>query len=174
MVKTVVKEYQVYDYNDLKNNDELFNKCYNNWLSNPDNINYYSDENIDSFKTFSEALNIQLDYSLSHGEYPDRSCHITLKPDYSLDNKDMKEILKNYKGNGYYICDILKDFTLKLLDQEQYKTFCEWNTNDLMLEIQNKMFDLWFEDNKYYFSKESFLQLVECNEYEFYENGDIA
>ena len=101
MVKTVVKEYQVYDYNDLKNNDELFDKCYDNWLSNPDNINCFSDDNIESFKTFTKTLNIQLDYSLSNAEYPDRSCHITLKPDYHLDNKDIKEILKNYKGNGY-------------------------------------------------------------------------
>ena len=36
------------------------------------------------------------------------------------------------------------------------------------------MLDLWFKDNQDYFSKENFLQLIECNEYEFYENGDIA
>lgn len=174
MVKTVVKEYQVYDYNDLKNNDELFDKCYDNWLSNPDNINCSSDENINSFTRFAGKLNMKWEYSLSNAEYPDRNCHITLKPDYWLDNNDMKEILKDYKGNGYYICDILKDFTLELLDQEQYKTFYEWNTKKFVLEIENKMLDLWFEDNQDYFSKENFSQLVECNEYEFYENGDIA
>ena len=174
MVKTVKKEYQVYDYNDLKNNDELFDKCYNNWLSNPDNINYCSDENINSFTRFAEKLNMKWKYSLSNAEYPDRNCHITLKPDYSLDNNDMKEILKDYEGNGYYFCYALKDFTLKLLNKGKYKTLCEWNTNDLVLEIQNKMLDLWFEDNQNHFSKENFLQLVECNEYEFYENGDIA
>lgn len=174
MVKTVVKEYQVYDYNDLKNNDELFDKCYENWLYNPDNINYCSNENIESFKTFAEKLNMKWEYSLSNAEYPDRNCHITLKPDYSLDNNDMQEILKNYKGNGYYICDILKDFTLELLNKGNYKYLCEWNTNNLVLKIQNKMLDLWFKDNQDYFSKENFLQLVECNEYEFYENGNIA
>ena len=42
------------------------------------------------------------------------------------------------------------------------------------LEIQNKMFQLWFTDNEYYFSKQSFLEMVECNEYEFLETGRLA
>ena len=67
----------------------------------------------------------------------------------------MQEILKNYKGNGYYICDILKDFTF-YLNKGNYKYLCEWNTNNLVLKIQNKMLDLWFKDNQDYFSKEYF------------------
>ena len=176
MVKTVKKEYQVYDYNDLKNNDELFNKCYYNWLSNPDNINDWSDENIDSFKTFTDQLGMKIDFSLSNAEYPDRSCYIKLDNTnyyYIATNdrvKRISEYIKDYKGNGYYICDNLKTYTDKLINQWNK----DYSINDFSKDIENKMFDLWFEDNQNYFSKENFSQLVECNEYEFYENGDIA
>jgi len=83
-------------------------------------------------------------------------------------------MLKDYKGNGYCFCDDLKTFTLKLLDKKEYKVLCEWATNDFVLEIQNKMLGLWFQDNEYYFSKESFFWMIEANEYEFYEDGSLA
>jgi hypothetical protein len=49
----------------------------------------------------------------------------------------------------------------------------EWSTNDFVLDIQNKMFEMWFADNQDYFSKEMFLNHVESNEYEFDENGNL-
>jgi len=36
------------------------------------------------------------------------------------------------------------------------------------------MLGLWFQDNEYYFSKESFFWMIEANEYEFYEDGSLA
>jgi hypothetical protein len=175
MPKTITKEYVVYDLEDLKKDNELCDRIYQKfWIDSPDNINGWSDENIDSFKKFAETLNMSLDFSLSNAEYQDRGCYVKLIPDYRLDNKDYKEMLKDYKGNGYCFCDDLKTFTLKLLDKKEYKVLCEWATNDFVLEIQNKMFQLWFTDNEYYFSKQSFLEMVECNEYEFLENGRLA
>ena len=50
---------------------------------------------------------------------------------------------------------------------------CEWSTNEFCKEIQNKMLDLWFADNQYYFSKESFLNNVEANQWQFYANGSL-
>ena len=35
------------------------------------------------------------------------------------------------------------------------------------------MFDFWFKDNKDYFSKESFLNYVESNDYEFTADGTL-
>ena len=35
------------------------------------------------------------------------------------------------------------------------------------------MFDLWFADNQYYLSKESFIDSVESNGYEFDEDGKL-
>ena len=173
MPRTITKEYTVYDYKDLKSNDELSDEIYQKfWLENPDNINPWADENIDSFKTFAQKLDMKLDYSLSNSEYPDRGCYIKLIPNYFLGNKDYKELLKDYKGNGYCFCDELKTFTLNLLDKED-KVLCEWATNDFVLEIQNKMFDLWFDDNKHHFSKESFLSCVESNEWEFDEDNNL-
>ena len=175
MPKTITKEYVVYDLEDLKKDNELCDKIHQTfWLDNGDNINSWADENIDSFKKFAETLNMTFDYSLSNGEYSDRGCYIKLIPDYHLDNKHYKEKLKDYKGNGYCFCDDLKTFTLKLLDKKEYKVLCEWAANDFVLEIQNKMWELWFQDNQYYFSKESFLGMVEANEYEFCENGRLA
>tara|TARA_A100000171_G_scaffold44659_1_gene47672 strand:- start:4871 stop:5389 length:519 start_codon:yes stop_codon:yes gene_type:complete len=169
-----VKEYTVYDFEDLKQDDELCDRIYQKfWLENSNNINPWSDENLDSFKLFAETLNMKFDCSLSNAEYPDRGCYIKLIPNYHLDNKDYKEILQDYKGNGYCFCDDLKTFTNKLLDKKEYKVLCEWSTNDFVLDIQNKMFEMWFADNQEYFSKEMFLNHVESNEYEFDENGNL-
>jgi len=173
-MKTITKEYTVYDLEDLKQDDELCDKIYQKfWIDNGDIINPWADENIDSFKKFAETLNMKFDYSLSNAEYQDRGCFIKLVPDYYLDNKDYKELLKDYTGNGYCFCDELKTFTLELLNKKEYKVLCEWSTNDFVLEIQNKMFDMWFRDNQDYFSKESFLNHVESNGYEFDENSNL-
>ena len=173
-MKTITQEYTVYDFNDLKQDDELCDKIYQKfWLNDANNINPWADENLDSFKLFANTLNMKFDYSLSNGEYQDRGCYIKLTPDYYLDNKDYKELLKDYTGNGYCFCDELQVFTLKLLDKKEYKVLCEWSTNDFVLEIQNKMFDLWFKDNQYYFSKESFLDHVESNEWQFDADGNL-
>ena len=173
-MKTITKEYKVYDFNDLKQDDELCERIYQKfWIDSEDNINTWADENLDSFKLFANTLNMKFDYSLSNGEYQDRGCYIKLTPDYYLDNKDYKELLKDYTGNGYCFCDELQVFTLKLLDKKEYKVLCEWSTNDFVLEIQNKMFDLWFKDNQYYFSKESFLDYVESNEWQFDADGNL-
>lgn len=173
-MKTITKEYMVYDFEDLKQNDELCEMIYQKfWIDNGDNINFWADENLDSFKLFADTLNMKFDYSLSNGEYQDRGCYIKLTPNYHLDNKDYKELLKDYTGNGYCFCDELQAFTLKLLDKKEYKVLCEWSTNDFAEEIQNKMFDMWFRDNQDYFSKESFLNHVESNEWEFDENFNL-
>jgi len=173
-MKTLTKEYTVYDLKDLMQDDKLCDRIYQKfWLDNQDHINTWADENINSFKKFAETLNMDFDYSLSNDEYQTRQCYIKLSPSYYLDNKDYKEILKNYEGNGYCFCLDLADFTNNLLNQKEYKVLCEWSTNNFVLEIQNRMFELWFEDNQYYFSKESFLDHVESNGYEFDEDGNL-
>ena len=174
MSKTITKEYTVYDYKDLKSNEELCDKIYQKfWLENPDNINPWADENLKSFKKFASNLMLDFDCSLSNGEYPDRSCYVKLIPTYSQDNKDYKELLKDYKGVGYWVCDELKTFTLELLNKKEYKVLCEWATNDFAEAIQNKMFELWFRDNQNHFSKKSFLENVEANSYTFDQDGNL-
>jgi hypothetical protein len=173
-MKTITKEYTVYDLEDLKKDDELCDKIYQKfWIDNGDNINFWADENLDSLKLFANTLNMKFDCSLSNAEYQDRGCYIKLTPDYHLDNKDYKELLKDYTGNGYYFCVELKAFTSKLLNKKEYKVLCEWSTNNFVIEIQNKMFEMWFRDNQDYFSKESFLNYVESNEWEFDENCNL-
>ena len=174
MSKTITQTIEIFGYDDLKTNDELCEKIYQKfWLDNPDNINFWADENLNSFKKFAETLNMRLDYSLSNAEYPDRGWYIKLIPNYYLNNKDYKEILKDYKGNGYCFCDDLKTFTNKLLDKKEYKVLCEWSTNDFVLEIQEHMFEMWFQDNRNYFSKEYFLDHVYSNTYEFTIDGKL-
>ena len=57
MSEIITKEYTVYDYKDLKSDDELCDKIYQKfWLDNPDNINPWVDDNLDSFKTFADTL----------------------------------------------------------------------------------------------------------------------
>ena len=108
MSKTITKEYTVYDFEDLKQDDELCDKIYQKfWIDNSDNINPWADENLDSFKLFADTLNMKFDYSLSNGEYQDRGCYIKLTPDYYFDNKDYKELLKDYTGNGYWLVNRL-------------------------------------------------------------------
>ena len=102
MSKVITQEYTIYDYSDLQKDDELCDRIYQKfWLENPNNINPWADENINSFKKFAETLNMDFDYSLSNDEYQTRQCYIKLVPDYCLDNKHYKERLKDYKGNGY-------------------------------------------------------------------------
>jgi hypothetical protein len=173
-MKTITKEYTVYDYNDLLQDEEKTDFIYQKfWLEDANNINYWADENLNSFEKFAETLNMQFDCSLSNADYPDRGCYIKLTPNYELDNKDYKKALEDYQGNGYCFCDELQVFTLELLDKAEYKVLCERSTNEFVREIQKKMLDLWFADNQYYFSKESFLNNVEANDWQFYENGSL-
>ena len=174
MSEVITKEYVVYGFDDLQKNDELCEKIYQKfWLDNPENINPWTDENLHGFKTFADNLCMGLDFSLSNGECPTRNCYIKLTPDYYLDNKDYKVFLADYMGDGYCFYDILRDFTLKLLDKKEYQVLCEWSANDFVLEIQNKMLDMWFADNEYYLSKESFLDYVHSNNYKFDEDGNL-
>ena len=173
-MRAIKKEYTIYGYNDLKKDYDLCDRIYEKfWIDNPNNINPWADDNLDSFGLFANTLNMKLDYSLSNDEYATRQCYIKLVPDYYLDNKDYKELLKDYSGNGYYFCLDLADFTNNLLNQKKYKVLCEWSTDDFVLEIQNKMFELWFKDNQDYFSKDSFLDHIESNGYEFDEDGNL-
>ena len=173
-MKTIIQEYTVYDFEDLKQDDELCEMIYQKfWIDNPNNINPWSDEILDSFKLFANTLNMNFDYSLSNDEHSTRQCFIKLRPSYDLDNKDYKYLLKDYTGNGYCFCDELLEFVLKLLDKKEYKVLCEWSTNDFILEIQNKMFEMWFKDNEYYLSIDSFLDRVESNNYEFDKYGRL-
>ena len=139
-MKTITKEYTVYDLEDLKQDDELCEKIYQKfWIDNSDNINPWADENLDSFKLFADTLNIKFDYSLSNGEYQDRGCYIKLTPDYYFDNKDYKDLLKDYTGNGYCFCADLKVYADKLIS-EWHK---DYSIDDFAEDIQNRMFEMW-------------------------------
>tara|TARA_R100000734_G_C3258342_1_gene57772 strand:+ start:119 stop:649 length:531 start_codon:yes stop_codon:yes gene_type:complete len=175
-MKTIIKEYTVYDIDDLKRDDDLCNDIYQKfWLDNPNNINPFVDENLDSFKKFAESLNMKFDYSLSNAEYQDRSCYIKLDTydyHYIAPNNRAKHIsllLENYQGNGYCFCVDLKGYADKLID-EWHK---DYSIDDFAEDIQNRMFEMWFRDNQDYFSKESFLNHVESNGYEFDENFNL-
>tara|TARA_R100001082_G_scaffold83160_2_gene49905 strand:+ start:9183 stop:9701 length:519 start_codon:yes stop_codon:yes gene_type:complete len=166
-------EIEIYNYNDLKKNDELCDTVYEKfWIENPDNINWCAEDNIDGFKEFAEVLKMSFDYSLSNSQYQDRSCYIKLEPYSQMDNTEYRNIVTNYNPH-YWIGENLKTFTLKFLNQEKYQYLTEWSLNDFVLEIQEKMFDLWFADNRDYYSKEYFLDHIECNQYEFNENGEL-
>ena len=175
-MKTITKEYTVYDFEDLKQDDELCERIYQKfWIDNGDNINPWADENINSFKKFADTLNMKLDYSLSNAEYPDRGCYIKLDISdyhYIASNKRAEHIsllLKDYTGNGYCFCADLKVYADQLIAQWHK----DYSIDDFAQDIQNKMFDLWFADNEYYLSKESFLWYVEINGYEFDEDGNL-
>ena len=50
-MQVITKQYEVYDIEDLKKDNELCDRIYQKfWLNNADNINGWADENIDSFK----------------------------------------------------------------------------------------------------------------------------
>jgi hypothetical protein len=175
-MKTITKEYTVYDIEDLKQDDELCDKIYQKfWIDNGNNINPWADENINSFKLFADTLNMGINYSLSNGEYSDRSCYIKLNTsDYhNMTSNEKTELiytlLKDYTGNGYCFCADLKAYADKLIN-EWHK---DYSIDDFAEDIQNYMFEMWFADNKDYFSKESFLDHVESNEYEFDEDGNL-
>ena len=52
-MKTITKKYTVYDFEDLKKDNELCNDIYQEfWLDDPNNINPWAVENLDSFKKF--------------------------------------------------------------------------------------------------------------------------
>jgi hypothetical protein len=78
-------------------------------------------------------------------------------------------LLKDYTGNGYCFCADLKAYADKLIS-EWHK---DYSIDDFAEDIQNYMFEMWFADNKDYFSKESFMDYVEANGYEFDEDGNL-
>ncbi len=175
-MKTITKEYTVYDFKDLKKDDELCDKIYQKfWIDSGNNINPWADENINSFKLFADTLNMNFNYSLSNGEYQDRGCYIKLDTSdyhYIAPNNRAKHIsllLKDYTGNGYCFCVDLKTYADKLI-AEWHK---DYSIDDFAQDIQNRMFEMWFKDNQDYFSKETFLDYVESNEWEFDENCNL-
>lgn len=176
-MKTIIKELTIYDYEDLKKDDELCNDIYQEfWLDDPNNINPWADENLDSFKKFAETLNMTFDYSLSNSENPDRSCYIRLDSsnyDYIAPRERQNYIadrIRDYSGNGYCVCEDLRIYADKLLE-EWHK---DYSIYDFTTDIQHRMWELWFQDNQYYFSKESFLNSVEANSYEFDQDGNLV
>ena len=181
MSKTITQTIEVFGYDDLKTNDELCEKIYQKfWLDNPDNINFWADENLNSFKKFAETLNMRLDYSLSNAEYPDRGCYIRLDTSNYFHKpykraEYLSSLLKNYKGNDYCFCYDLKAYTEKLLDEwhKLDNPDNDYSINDFAEDIQNRMFEMWFQDNRNYFSKECFLDYVESNTYEFTIDGKL-
>ena len=175
-MKTITKKYTVYDLEDLKKDDELCNDIYQEfWLDNPNNINPWGDENLDSFKKFAETINMSLDYNLSNAEYPCGSNYIKLDHsdyDYIPPRKRSERIanaIEGYKGNGYCFCEDLRIYAEKLV-AEWHK---DYSITDFCEDIQNRMEELWFQDNRYYFSKENFLEMVEANGYEFDQDGNL-
>ena len=169
-MRIITKKYKAFNIDDLKKDDELCNTIYQKfWLESEDNINPWADENINSFKTFADCLGFGFDYSLSYGTYQDRGCYIKLTPNYDLDNKDYKELLQDYEGNGYCFCDDLKNYADKLIS----KWHKDYSIDEFAQDIQNKMLELWVSDNKGYFSKETFLESVALNDYEFDENNQL-
>ena len=175
-MKIITKKYKVFNIADLKKDDELCDNIYQKfWLESEDNINPWVDENLDSFKLFADTLNMKIDYSLSYGEYPDRGCYIKLDTSNYHDiapNKRAEHIyllLKDYTGNGYCFCVDLKDYADKLIS-EWHK---DYSIDEFAEDIQNRMFEMWFQDNQDYFSKEYFLNDVESNSYEFTIDGKL-
>ena len=176
-MKVMTKQYEVFDIEDLKKDAELCDRIYQKfWIDDPHNINTWADKNIDSFKDFAVTLNMTFDCSLSNSEYPDRGCYIKLDAsnyDYVAPSQRQNYIadrLKNYSSNHEYICENLRIYANKLLGEwhkgYSITKFCE--------DMERRMWHLWFEDNRYYFSKENFLETVEANGYEFYEDdGDF-
>ena len=176
-MKTITKKYTVYDFKDLKKDDELCNDIYQEfWLDDPNNINPWSDETIDSFKNFAETINMSLDYCLSNAEYPCRDNYIKLDHsyyDYVSPRKRAESIanaIEGYKGNGYCFCEDLRIYAEKLV-AEWHK---DYSITDFCEDMQNRMEELWFENNRYHFSKENFLEMVEANGYEFDEDGNLV
>lgn len=176
-MKTITKKYTVYDFEDLKKDDELCNDIYQEfWLDDPNNINPWADENLDSFKKFAETINMSFDCRLSNDEYPCRGDYIKL--DYSDYNyvaprkraERIANAIEGYKGNGYCFCEDLRIYAEKLV-AEWHK---DYSITDFCEDIQNRMEELWFQDNRHHFSKENFLEMVEANGYEFDQDGNLV
>ena len=178
MPKIITKKFTIYDLEDLKKDDELCNKIYEKfWLYDESNTNPWQDENLHSFKTFAKRLHMKMEsWTLSGSEDDCARDYIELVPDdsfYALDNKNYKRLLKKYEGIGYYMCENLKIFTLNLLDKKEYKVLDESSTKKFKQEIENRMLSMWRLDNAHHFSKENFLEVVEGNDYKFYEDGTL-
>jgi hypothetical protein len=176
MPKIITKKFTIYDQEDLQKDDELCNKIYEKFWLDSNNTNAWLDENIKSFETFAKTFYMILNYELSNNMDGDYRDFVVLTPKddfYALDNKNYKKLLKNYKGIGYYMCQDLKIFTLKLLDKKEYKVLDESSTKKFKSEIENKMLSMWRFDNAHHFSKENFLEVVESNDYKFYEDGTL-
>ena len=176
-MKTITKKYTVYDFEDLKKDNELCNDIYQEfWLDDPNNINPWTDENLYSFKEFAETINMSLDYRLSNADYPCRGDYIKLDYsgyDYIAPRKRAERIanaIEGYKGTGYCFCEDLRIYAEKLV-AEWHK---DYSITDFCEDMQNRMEELWFESNRYHFSKENFLEMVEANNYEFDEDGNLV
>tara|TARA_R110000751_G_scaffold249746_1_gene349365 strand:+ start:239 stop:769 length:531 start_codon:yes stop_codon:yes gene_type:complete len=176
-MKIISKEIKIYEYSDLLKNENLLKKCHNNWAQNENNIPYVSEENIDGFKNFITELNFSLvNYSLSYSEYGDRADFIDCEFSY-YDTFNNKEILysitdkiKDY-NSMFWVDDFLKEFSLKYLKKYNSKTF---DLKDFVSELKHKFITNYYKDNQYYYSKESFLEMILCNDYEFTEEGKIV
>ena len=140
-MKTITKKYTVYDFEDLKKDDELCNDIYQEfWLDDPNNINPWADENLDSYVAPRKRA------------------------------ERIANAIEGYEGNGYCFCVDLGIYAEKLV-AEWHK---DYSITDFCEDMQNRMEELWFQDNRHYFSKENFLEMVEANGYEFDQDGNLV
>jgi len=173
MSRQVVNKYMVYDLEDLKKDNEMSNKIYENWRWHDEGINDWAEDAMEGIKKFAKTLNMRLDYSLSQSEYPDRSDYLkfdTSKYDYVAPgdrNRQIANAIKDLEEEEYYFP--LVEHTKKLTK----KWHKDYSIEDFAQDLSDFIWKVWFKNNEEYYSKEHFLDLVEMNGYEFTEDGDI-
>ena len=103
---------------------------------------------------------------------PQQKADIVARRNAMADKKRAERIanaIEGYKGTGYCFCESLIIYAEKLV-AEWHK---DYSITDFCEDMQNRMWELWFEDNRYHFSKENFLEMIEANDYEFDQDGNL-
>jgi len=140
-------EKTVYTIDEHPNKDACFDWIRNNWYD----LNQHSvDEFIDSLKALQSRIGGKLDYAIS--AVPDRGEYISLK---GYDKKS----LKNLNKEDYPLTGVCWDYGIIEALQNG--------------SIQDSLKSL-HADTEYIYSDEGLLEMCQANEYEFYENGEIA
>ena len=144
-MRTITKT--VYTIEEHPNKAKVFDWIRDNWH---DLNNCSVDEFIDSLKALQKKIGGKLDYAIS--AVPDRGEFISLK---GYDKKALKELDKTE-------CPL----TGVCWDYDIIEALQHGNIETALRSLH--------KDTEYIYSDEGLHELCEANEYEFYENGEIA
>jgi hypothetical protein len=152
------------------------------------------DEVIESFRSFAEHLGGKIDYAVSDNSTPGDHAKIIMDEVYyysdrhgdffpldtDMKNEKLMEYLEDhfpeslkYFGDDEILIGVVRDF-MKIMKNPKTKNngyYKDYTLDDLLKDVSDKFLEIGQAEYQYFQTKEHFLEMAECNDWTFLEDG---